>query len=358
MLAAGNGDALLLEYGDETSPRRILVDGGTSSAWEEGLRARIERLPAEQRRFELLVISHVDADHIDGALALLEDESLGVEVGDVWFNGWRHLPETPLESLGPVTGERLTDLLATRGLPWNVAFGGRAAGVRDEGPLPAVDLPDGLRITLLSPGAEQLARLKPVWREAIVEAGLDPERPRPEPAPLPPELERLGAEQLPDVAALAASPFAEDSAAANGSSIAFLVEHDGHAVLLGADAFPGVVQASLDRLLEERGQQRLALDALKVPHHGSRANVSPGLLERLDCTRFLFSSNGSRTRHPHPEGVARALAAGGAGSELHFNYVTKHNEVWAEEELRRRHGYEAVYPAEGESGLALELGEV
>src|SRR5216684_2857231 len=89
MLPAAQGDALWIEYGDATRPRRVLVDGGTASSWRDGLRARVESLPRDERHFELLIVTHIDADHIDGALALLTEESLGARFGDVWFNGWR-----------------------------------------------------------------------------------------------------------------------------------------------------------------------------------------------------------------------------------------------------------------------------
>lgn len=180
MLPAAQGDALWIEYGDEQSPKRMLIDGGTKGSWEAGLRAGITGLPENERHFELLVVSHIDADHIDGALKLLQDETLGATFGDVWFNGWRHLPEA-LEPLGPVAGELLTDAILSRGLPWNEAFGGKAVVVPDQGALPRVGLVDDLAITVLAPGVQQLHNLRPVWQEALAEAGLDPEAPRPEP---------------------------------------------------------------------------------------------------------------------------------------------------------------------------------
>ena len=53
-------------------------------------------------------------------------------------------------------------------------------------------MPGGLELTVLSPSPVQLARLKPVWSEAVREAGLDPDAPRPgEPEEPPGGLERL-----------------------------------------------------------------------------------------------------------------------------------------------------------------------
>jgi hypothetical protein len=356
MLPARNGDALWIEYGEATSPRRIIVDGGTEGSYEAGLRARIEALAPEERTFELLVVTHIDSDHIAGTLELLRDETIGAELGEVWFNGWRHLPET-LEELGPVEGELLTQEILQQELPWNEAFGGQAVVRPTEGDLPRVELAGDLAITVLAPGLEQLAELRPVWEEVVREAGLVPGMPVPEtPEEPPPGLEELGT--TPDVTALAASVFRQDTAEANGSSIVMLLEHEGSSMLLTGDAFPSVVLEGVNRLLAERdGGARLAVDAFKVPHHGSRANLSPALVAALGCERHLFSSNGTNTKHPHPEAVARTIVGAAQNSTLYFNYTTRFTDPWADEELALRRGYEAVYPDEGMAGLALTLGE-
>ena len=55
MLAAGHGDALLVEYGDPAKPRRILVDGGPYYAYDDpgGLRLRLHALLAAGQRVTL-----------------------------------------------------------------------------------------------------------------------------------------------------------------------------------------------------------------------------------------------------------------------------------------------------------------
>ena len=93
MLPARQGDALWLEYGDAAHPRRALIDAGTPETWD-ALQARIAALDPGDRHFELLIVSHIDKDHIGGVIPLLEDTALGITFGDVWFNGFRHLPST------------------------------------------------------------------------------------------------------------------------------------------------------------------------------------------------------------------------------------------------------------------------
>lgn len=91
-----------------------------------------------------------------------------------------------------------------------------------------------------------------------------------------------------DIDALAAEPFHEDTAEANGSSIAFLAEYGGKRVLFSAEAHPTRLLRSIDQLVGPNST--LALDVCKLSHHGSDHNTSPSLLDRLDCRRFLIST--------------------------------------------------------------------
>jgi hypothetical protein len=347
MLPARQGDALWLEYGDSAHPRRALIDAGTPETWA-ALSARIAALAPDDRHFELLIVSHIDKDHIGGVLPLLEDSTLGVTFGDVWFNGFRHLPSTT-EPMGPIEGERLTTLLVEGHHRWNHAFDEQAVVVTDDGPLPVKQLDGGLQLTVLSPGLPQLAKLRPVWEPLVREHGLDPAVEAVVPEPLPPELESLGALSVEE---LAAKKFKADSAEANGSSIVVLAEFEGRRALLCADGFPEVIRASVERLLDD-GAERLPLDAFKLPHHGSRANLNLELLRRVSAPLHLISSDGTATRHPNPEAIARTIVTQDH-PRLRFNYRTKYTELWEPRDVRGA-AWEAEFPAAGASGLTVKL---
>ncbi|HET9212008.1 MAG TPA: MBL fold metallo-hydrolase [Thermoanaerobaculia bacterium] len=351
MLPAGHGDCLWIEYGDPENLRRILIDGGTKGTYRRALLPKLRALSEEQRRFELFVVTHIDADHIGGAVELLADPGAGFRPKEIWFNGFRHLPQEPTDTLGPVQGEMLTDLILRSRASWNGAFGKRAAVVPPSGALPRVELEGGLVLTLLSPTPDRLASLKPQWEAVVRKAGLDPLQPRPEEAEMREGLQLLGGEGPPDVDALVQAPFSEDNAAPNGSSIAMLAEFEGRRILLSADSHPGVLKASLDRL---SAGGRTALDACKLSHHGSKANTSPALLRSLDCPIYLFSTNGAYFKHPDREAVARVIKLGGAGPALKFNYRTDYNAPWDSRSLREKYGYSASFPPPGEEGLMIE----
>jgi hypothetical protein len=158
-----------------------------------------------------------------------------------------------------------------------------------------------------------------------------------------------------DVDVLADAPFKGDAGVPNGTSIALLAEYGGAAALLAADAYAPVLSASIKRLLEQRGKQRLKLDALKVAHHGSRNNLSVELLALVDCPQYLLSSNGDYFCHPDREAIARIVKYGGERPSLHFNYRSRYNEVWERQDLQERYSYTAHFPVDDMTGIVVPL---
>lgn len=111
--------------------------------------------------------------------------------------------------------------------------------------------------------------------------------------------------------------FGRDSSSPNGSSIAFVAEQRNTRVLFGADAFASVLAKNLRRMSD----QPVPLDAVKLSHHGSKANVSTDLLAAIRCRRFLVSTSGARFEHPDPE-TLMLLSQRVPGAEVCFNYET------------------------------------
>ncbi len=342
LLPAEYGDALWIEYGAKAAPRRLIVDCGTPGVFKSALAQRIAALPEGKRNFELFVVTHIDADHIGGAVRFLRArKKLKVELKDVWFNGYKHLND----QLGAEMGEELSTELKSQDLPWNKAFEGRAVRVPEDGALPTVKLDGGLKLTLLSPYAKQLEELEPVWEKECRKAGLVPGQPIESSEGEDEASDILGGIDIDD---LAESAFEPDPAKPNGSSIAFLLEYDGRRVLFGADAHAPVLLQSLARL---PGAKPLKLDAFKVSHHGSRKNLNRELVEALRCPNYLISSNGKKFSHPSQEAIARIIAYGRKPT-IHFNYTTKFTEIWNDKALKKGK-YATVYPKK--AGIALNF---
>jgi beta-lactamase superfamily II metal-dependent hydrolase len=345
MLPARDGDCLWIEYGPEDTPRRVLVDGGRQSAYG-ALAERFASLPRSQRRFELLVCTHVDADHVEGLLELIEDPALQVSFKDVWFNGFVHLcRRNGAEAFGARQGERLGEGIVNRGWTWNGAFGNRSVVVPDTGALPVKTLDGNMKITLISPSWEKLERLRPVWSAECKKHGLVPGIARAEQSSE--GIERFGALSIAEIEKLAAAPFEKDTSAANGSSIAFILSYRGKSILLTGDAHVDIMNANLDRA--GRGKP-VALDACKLSHHGSKGTVSSELLAKIECGLFLVSTDGLQHDHPHREAIARVITSRAGSTRLVGNYRADNLLEWDVPRLRRHFNYTVEVPAEERNG--------
>jgi hypothetical protein len=391
MLPAAHGDSLWIEYGSGRDVHRILIDGGPAHAYP-ALRQRILHLPAGERRFDLLVITHIDADHIEGIIRLLLDaEALDCHFDRIWFNGRDQLDAVPDPAgapLGGLQGEYLGMLIAdyeqrTGTQVWNLGFAKRLAAIdRKAAALPVVELPGDCRLTLLSPDFDRLLDLKDNWAKELKAARMGSgniaqlRQRLADSRSLRPLGDVLGAEDdfdfdLPasdetdiDLADTlgrgtgepgADAPFGGDTSRANGSSIALLLEYPATKpevrFLLAGDAWASVLETSLTGLLAPGA--RLAVDGFKLPHHGSVANISETLLGKLKCSNYLVSTNGAIFGHPHARCVELLLKAHAAQGKprLHFNYLVASTEAWSKKADQTARGYVAFHP----TGLSLEF---
>jgi hypothetical protein len=360
-LDARQGDAIWVRWGEG---RQLLVDMGTSGTGR-AIADRFRALPDAARELELLVVTHVDTDHIGGVLSGLvaPEQPVPVTFKDVWFNGWEHLhgevpadERSPLEPMGGVQGELLSAWL--REHSWNDAFG-RAAAVRSDTDLPRFQLPDGLTITVLSPVRERLTELIPEWRDAValalekgtlteVSPGLEPMGPS-----TPPILESTV-----DLELLTEDPFVVDGSKPNAASITLLLEHEGKRALLTGDATASELLGGLALLRARDGlgaTDRVPVDLVKLPHHGSRNNVSRALVQALDCPTWVFSSDGTTFRHPDAIAVARVVRDAPPQPHLVFNVPSTFNGWWRRPEWQALFGYTTSYGVEGD-GVTLALG--
>jgi beta-lactamase superfamily II metal-dependent hydrolase len=376
MLPAGHGDSLLISYGEAGSPHYILIDGGPYYFFadkskkklgkRQSLSRRLNELIADSAKLELMVLTHIDADHIDGLVKWIGNHPGDLAIDDIWFNGRHHLEPG---WLGVPAGEFFAKLITAYDLPWNEKFEGEAV-VTQPDQLVAKQLDGGMKLTILSPSAKDLEALREEWDDELEKEGLDTDDMQAIFDRLE-ENKRLRPDQMPtgwlgeeiDVEELADSPFEEDDTAPNGSSIAFLAEFEGKAALFTGDAHPSTLVTGLEQILRKRGLSRLPVDVLKIPHHGSKFNTNRELLDLLECQRYLISTNGSFFRHPDQEAVARVLKYGAKAysdnsfekAVIGFNYRTKRVKVWDDPELKLRYGYEAVYPEESGEPLIIDL---
>jgi hypothetical protein len=393
MLPAARGDCLWLQYGSPA--RHVVIDGGLKDTAPALLR-RMEQARRASRRnrleIELLVVTHIDNDHIQGVIELLRKLPDWVHIGDIWFNGRPQLVElasTPVpeprvedswlmggdfggspssakrrtrasasfaedgELLGGKEGDELSTLLQDRGLPWNrdPLWNGGAVVLPARGALPVIELEGGLRLTLLGPPRARLDRLRKVWSK--VRTGED------EADDGTTSSQLLGRRDTWPPAWKEGEQ--ADTSAANGSSIALLAEVHGDSLLLAGDAHARDLSDGVGRLLEQRrASASLPLSAFKLSHHASHRNLTRELLEKIDCERYLVSTDGSGHGHPDHQALLRVLRYSRRRPDLRFNYLRDHTCLWRDAKrdvlAQDFQDYDARFPEDADSGCILNLG--
>ena len=342
MYPARDGDCLVLTWGHGTL-HHLVMDLGRSVTYES-----VRPALAELGEVELLVISHIDADHIGGAMPLVRESAPPFTPKRVWFNAREQLlvaqnRTRPIEPFSTRQGDKLSQGITALRWPWNAEF---ASEVVSTGSLEAsdvIELAGGLGIRLLSPDDAALTALLPTWKATVKDEHAYPGDPDPVDEEVAgPTLERFGG--LPNVTTLAGSRYVADDTLPNGSSIAFVAEFDDKRVLLAADAHAEVLGRTLRPLADVEGG-RVQIDLAKLGHHGSRRNTSNELLELIDCSQFAFSTDGVRHGHPDPETVARLLAAEPTRDKmLWFNYRQPNSEMWEVPALASKWRYRPEMP--------------
>jgi hypothetical protein len=322
VLPAKAGDCLILHCGDAGEPKLILIDGGPAGVWQSSLKDRLLEIRDQNGLQEedalvidLVVVSHVDDDHINGIIRLLEfiQERLKdhlpplFKIKRIWHNSFDNIlnndetviilkssqfgtasTATDLEALlenvdddmhdtafilaSIAQGDDLRRLACVLGIPINPDFGGSLVQVRQGMPL-SIKVGD-VDLHIAGPLHDDLVRLQAAHDTWLKD---HPER-RSDPAAI--------------LAAL------DDQSIANLSSIVLLAAHEDKTLLLTGDARGDKILEGLEVAGLLSPGSNLPIDVLKMPHHGSIRNINEEFVERLPAKKYVFCGNG---KHGNPD---------------------------------------------------------
>ena len=110
---ASSGDAFLISFGKDKD-LNIMIDMGYVSTFTKHIKSDLIQLKKEGKQLDLLIISHIDSDHINGALAFIkankENEEI-IPIKDVWHNSYKHLQFSDKGSLSTDEKQVLNNLI-------------------------------------------------------------------------------------------------------------------------------------------------------------------------------------------------------------------------------------------------------
>ena len=92
-LKALNGDCITISYGAKQK-YNILIDGGQGRVCFRQLCAYVDNIKNAENKINLLILTHIDSDHIDGILRLLSQKTFDFSIiEEMWFDFGKGLHE-------------------------------------------------------------------------------------------------------------------------------------------------------------------------------------------------------------------------------------------------------------------------
>lgn len=324
-LKAKHGDSLLLIAGaDDSRKTKVLIDGGPSGVYDDVLRSQLEQLQKIDPQSEdpplidLMMVSHIDDDHINGILKLTDDllearqekrEPI-VHIRQAWHNSFSDfiLKDEQLDSkmtkssMGVVAstfkdmilekvkadthiehsemvlasvrqGRNLRINLNALDIKSNSRFKDNLIVVPENMKSRTRNLNKTLQMKIIGPHQDELDALREKWKKE-----------------LPKILKK-------DKRGITAAMSGLDTSVANLASLVIIAEHEGKSILLTGDARGDLILKSLKRAGLTQSDT-WHFDVLKLPHHGSDRNVSQKFFESVTADHYIISGDGG---HGNPE---------------------------------------------------------
>ncbi len=330
-----NGDCILISFrGNSGSIKNILIDGGTGSTYSRrrkagDLKKEVLKLKDQNQLIDLLIITHIDDDHIGGILKMFEDRNFDKSlVKKVWFNSGKliaehfdstdEFEERDIDlSIHNDTNTNHTDTSVRQGVKLDDFLRDLDCWNHDVIKTDVIEEFDNCKITVLSPDKHNLKKLHDKWEREQPQS-LDTSSGKTD--------YHLSIKELLDHEDV----FKEDESIPNGSSIAFLMEFDEKKILFLGDSYPTLIAQEIKKLGYSK-DKKLELDLLKISHHASKGNTNKELLELIDCDTYVTLTNS--LKHGLPDKITFArIIKNSPNPTLLFNYDIV-NKIFSEEDL-------------------------
>lgn len=273
ILQAGTGDSIWISH----NKKNVVIDGGKVTS---AIRTRYDQMPQDEN-IDLLVVTHIDSDHIAGIISLvkqLEEQGELDRLKQIWFN-FPKIEETGEFSVSE--GNTLSSCLyKTKNNCWNNNTSELIGRILTIG---------GMKLHVLAPNHDVADEYMPKAPEELGVGHADWN------VALKTLIENVDDDDL-------------DVGGPNCQSIVILVECEDKKVLLPGDCTPQELYNALHYYNSTNGGP-LKLNLMKLPHHGSLRNITKSIFTEIECSNFVISTSVNKKYYfPNKETIAKLIS--------------------------------------------------
>lgn len=350
---AYDGDCFLVTIYESEKEVNLLIDCGSSETYQNYVKPYLLRMSEQQRKIDYLILTHIHSDHIGGAIPLLldngnADDAHIIEISNVIYNGYLGLSLELYEKKEctvqenrmyqgiitqgqAVVGKNITEkqitlneelcvskLLIQGNYNWN-AYNENKLGAVVADLQMKINIGNQSYIQFISPNKEQLRRMNKKWELYVKRIynkipGIDNLHIRNAFEAFQwitnnedyDTIQGMVSENIltkEEIVQMAESRYSYDYTDENMESIAFLLVSGSKQILFLGDANIEVCRKNLQQIY---GHTPVKMDLIKLPHHGSKRNISMRFLKQYSSDSYLISAGETKLR-PSMETIAMIL---------------------------------------------------
>lgn len=320
VLKALNGDCIIISYG-EKEKHNILIDGGQGRLCFRQLCTYVDDEKKVGNKIDLLILTHIDSDHIDGILRLLSRKTFDFSmIEEMWFDFGKSLWDLfgiNGESSQVTLYDNTTEISWKQGVDLEEKI--KETGIRRRivTKLEKFSIA-GASVTILSPSTDVLKKFCEQYkkeRRATTEIACSNDYEK-------------------SIIELNQKECERKISLTNRTSVACLFEFAGLSILLLGDSDPDEIVESLVELGYSKNN-KLKVDFCKIAHHASRHNTSNELIQILDCRNYIISTQQTNDGRPSKECLSRIICNSERSINFYCNYKLDWNKVFTEEEFMK-----------------------
>lgn len=289
VLPALNGECIWIRFG-EKNYTNIIVDSGPA-AFAKGFRDLIDIIKENGETVDLLILTHIDDDHIKGFAKYIEKRE-GTAIKEVWLNGEpRGLVGYQAHSLANIGS--LVNFIKEKKINLTTPIlEGDVRQINDA------------EIIVITPNIDAVNKVSMEIANYIPHSSVR-------------RLEKTIDQILED------DKFESDNSDTNKASISFILSYNGKNIAFLGDSHPEDVIEGMNRYCKGKH-----IDIIKLAHHGSKHNTNLELLECMKADQFIIS----RKSLGYKETIARIIKSrDNATIYCNYNWWNE-NDIFHEED--------------------------
>lgn len=371
ILPANAGDCFLIEFNNNEC---ILIDTGFKETYYKHLKPLLIKLKRIGKKITLLVITHIDKDHIGGARKLLEENGNYnnpniIKIENIWFNGFKNLVfqknlsnninQKQLNKMRIIKANNRMNCLDE--IDSNVSANDLKSfeficnelqyPINRQFPENIVIESENIKvgsasIDIISPNRSKIERYTEYLEEQLERLfGRDYEINKSEEFMTFFETLMLNDEENIQTTETISGQIEKDIidwlkikhkkhkySIVNNVSIGILIKINNKKMIFTGDLY-------FEK--KHNNEKILSVDILKVPHHGSYWNNCE-IMENVVANNYIISTDGKKYGHPDKNVLANIIINNKQNKKLIFNYDIDNIQMLKEQEQKNKYNYEII----------------